>query len=283
MTASETNALTDWAGSRGAKWLRDLDAMEAMLAPVGEELLAQAALGPGSTVVDIGSGGGWTSLRAAAAVGPTGRVLGLDISADLVAEATARGAQLPQLSFRAGDAAGEAPPEAPFQRLISRFGVMFFPDPAAAWRKLAKLLVPGGRIDVAVWADPARNAWAGELRRVVGNQVVLPRPEPLAPGPFQLADPAYLDGILAGAGFTLLNRRISERLLPVGGPGTAPRAAAEFSLRAFGAGEALDDAPPEAREAAVAELESIYARDYLTDNGVAITGTWWLVSARLDS
>jgi SAM-dependent methyltransferase len=283
MTVSETHTLTDWAGSRGAKWLRDLDAMEAMLAPVGEELLAQAALAPGSTVVDIGSGGGWTSLRAAAAVGPAGRVLGLDISADLVSEATARGAHLPQLSFRAGDAAGESPPEAPFQRLISRFGVMFFPDPAAAWRKLAKLLVPGGRIDVAVWADPARNAWAGELRRVVGNQVALPRPEPLAPGPFQLADAAYLDGILAGAGFTLLDRRISERLLPVGGPGTAPRAAAEFSLRAFGAGEALDGAPAEAREAAVAELESIYARDYLTDNGVAITGTWWLVSARLDS
>ena len=280
MTAVEQPTSGDWAGSRGARWLRDLDSLEAMLAPVGEGLIARAALGAGESVVDIGSGGGWTSARAAEAVGPGGRVLGLDISADLVAEAGRRHAGLPQLAFRAGDAAGKAPPEAPFDRLISRFGVMFFADPAAAWIQLGRLLHPGGRIDVAVWADPKKNPWASELRAVVARHVEVPKPDPLAPGPFQLADEGYFDGVLAGAGFVGIERELVSRPLLVGGAGSTAASAAAFALQAFGAGEALEGAPADTVAAAAADLEGIYAA-HETPDGVAVAGAWWLVSARL--
>lgn len=280
MTSVETPTSGDWAGSRGARWLRDLDSLEAMLQPVGAGLIARAGLQPEETVVDIGSGGGWTSARAAEAVGAGGRVLGLDISADLVGEAARRHGHLPQLAFRAGDAAGDAPPEAPFHRLISRFGVMFFADPPAAWKQLARLLRPGGRMDVAVWADPKLNPWASELRKVVARHVEVPRPEPLAPGPFQLADPDYLDSVLAGAGFRGIERELVSKPLLVGGAGSTPQSAATFGLRAFGAGEALEGAPQAVIDAATADLEAIYAHHQSAD-GVAVAGAWWLVSARL--
>lgn len=269
----------DWAGIRGDKWLRELDVLEAMLAPVGEALLAQAALQPGESVADIGCGGGWTSRRAAQAVGAGGRVLGLDISPALVGEARARGHGLPQLSFRVADASCDTPPEAPFDRLMSRFGVMFFPDPPLAYRHLASLLRPGGRADFAIWADPRRNPWMMEMRAAVGTHVALPRQEPLAPGPFQLADPDYLDALLEGAGFTHVERRLVEIPLLQGGPGSTPADAARFAVRALAIGEVLEAAGPDTTAAAMADLEAMYAR-HQTADGVAMQGAFWLVEAR---
>lgn len=268
----------DWAGNRGDKWLRDLDVMEAMLAPVGEVLLGSAALRPGERVVDIGCGGGWTSRRAAQAVGESGRVLGLDISPQLVAEAQARAVGLPQLSFRVGDAGRDTPPDAPFDRMLSRFGVMFFPDPPAAYRHLASLLRPGGRADLAIWAEPRMNPWMMEMRAAVAAHVALPKAEPLAPGPFQLADPAYLDPLLEGAGFRAVERRLVETSLFLGGPGADPAEAARFAVRAFAIGEALEAAGPEVMGAALAGLEALYAR-HLSADGIAMRGAFWLVSA----
>lgn len=278
MTDPQSPHTDDWAGARGDKWLRDLDLMEAMLAPVGADLLATAAPRPGQRLVDIGCGGGWTSRQAANAVGPGGHVLGLDISAALVAEATRRAAHLPQLAFRAADAATDTPPGAPFDMLISRFGVMFFADPATAWRRLATLVRPGGEVHVAVWADPRRNPWMMEMRRVLGAHITLPTQDPHDPGPFQLADPAFFDPILAGAGLTGVTRRLVEQPLLLGGAGATPATAAAFALRAFALGDILAAAGPAIAAAGRADLEALYAA-HQTDAGVALNGCYWLVSA----
>ena len=268
----------DWSGERGLRWLRDLDVMEAQLAPFGAALLDRAAIRPGERVLDIGCGGGWTTRRIAAAVGPSGLAMGLDISPALVAEATRRAEGLPQLRFLAGDAASASPEGGPFDRLVSRFGVMFFPDPPAAFRHLASLLAPGARLDLAVWAEPRRNPWMMELQRLVGAHVELPQVDPLGPGPFQLSAPAFQQRLLEGAGFTAIDRQLLERPILVGGPGAKPAAAAAFALGAFSVGELAAAAGPDVLAAVTADLESLYA-GLATDAGVPMDAAVWLISA----
>lgn len=269
----------DWAGDRGERWLRDVDVMEAMLAPIGEAVLAEAAYRAGEKVLDVGCGGGWTTRSIGAAVGAPGLALGLDISPALVAEASRRAANLPQVLFRAGDAATAAPDEGPFDRLFSRFGVMFFGDPPAAFAHLATLLTPGARLDMAVWANPAWNPWMMEMRRVVGAHVALPSPEPLAPGPFQLADPGYHQPLLEGAGFTQVTPALLELPLLLGGPGATPEEAAAFALGAFSVGELAAEAGADVLARVTADLEALY-RGHVTPEGVAMPAAVWLISAR---
>jgi SAM-dependent methyltransferase len=267
----------DWAGDRGDRWLRDVDVMEAMLQPIGEAVLAQAAYRPGERVLDIGCGGGWTTRRIGEAVGPQGLAFGLDVSEALVAEAERRAEHLPQVRFLAGDAATASPAAAPFGRIFSRFGVMFFSDPPAAFAHLGSLLAPGARLDMAIWANPKWNPWMMEMRRVVGAHVELPSPAPLAPGPFQLADPDYHQPLLEGAGFVDVERRLLELPLLMGGPGATPESAAAFALGAFSAGEAAEAAG--VLEAATADLQALY-RNHVTPDGVAMPAAVWLISGR---
>src|SRR5205085_11992794 len=101
--------------------------------------------------------------------------------------------------------------EAPFDVCFSRFGVMFFEDPPAAFANLRRALRPGGRFAAAVWASPRQNAWVELPLRVV--TAYLPPPPPASgPGPFSLADPALLEQLLARAGFS------RPRVAPLGLP-----------------------------------------------------------------
>ena len=277
---TETSTLVDnWAGDRGERWLRDLDVMEAMLAPIGEAALAQAAHSQGERVIDIGCGGGWTTRRIGAAVGAEGLALGLDISPMLVGEASRRAATLPQVKFLAGDAATAVLDEAPFDRLFSRFGVMFFPDPTAAFRNLASMLLPDARLDLAVWANPKWNPWMMEMRRVVGAHVELPSTEPLSPGPFQLADPDFHAAVLQDAGFQSVERRLLELPLMLGGPGSTSASAAAFALRAFSVGELAEAAGASVLAAVTSDLERLYAENETAD-GITMPASVWLLSAR---
>ena len=148
----------DWAGEMGARWLANLNGFENTIAPAGEDLLAHAAYQPGERVVDIGFGGGATSLAIAKAVAPGGEVVGIDISPDLAAATTRRAAAagIANVRFICADAATVSVADAPFDRLCSRFGSMFFSEPVPAFANLRGLLKPGGRIDLAVWGRRSR-------------------------------------------------------------------------------------------------------------------------------
>jgi len=253
--ASSANpSAADWAAARGEKWRAQRHGMEATLRPINEPILSALALTAPLRIADLGCGGGDTA-RAILRGAPAGsEVCGFDIAAGLIADARREipaGEQA--LSFAVADLATAQPP-APFDRLVSRFGLMFFDDPPAAFANLRRWLQPRGRFAFAVWGRPADNAWFQVVRDVVGQHVALPAADPDAPGPFRYGDAERLLALLAGAGFAELALHTWTGRLPIGG-GLGADAAAEFALAAFSSfGELLAKAGDDALQEATRDL-----------------------------
>jgi SAM-dependent methyltransferase len=278
---SEAIRAEDWAGAMGERWLANVDAYESMLAPVGGASFEHAAFRPGERVIDIGCGGGATTRAIAQVVGPTGGVLGLDISAPLIAEARRRAERegLANIGFVALDAATATPPGAPFDRLYSRFGSMFFADPAAAFRNLHSMLRGDGRADFAVWAPAKENAWIAGLMGIVRAHIDLPVPEPHAAGPFALDDPQWFRGLLEPAGFGELKFHRWEGTQRIGGAGRDANQAADFVLNNTHFADALREAPADVQQRVRGEVVELFGR-HETPRGVEMQAAAWFVGAR---
>ncbi len=272
----------DWAGEMGARWLASLDRFEGMIAPIGAALLERAGYQPGERVLDLGCGGGATTLAIAAAVGSDGAALGLDIAPMLIERAAQRAAGSgSHARFVCADAATATLDEPPFDRLFSRFGSMFFPEPVAAFSNLKAMLKPGARIDLAVWANPRDNLWMMEVMGVVRQHIEIPPATPRAPGPFAFEDLTYLEEILTGAGFSGMDVAAYEGRQPVGGPGASPREAVDFVLSSMAVGRALDEAGAAIRAAARGDLIDLFTRRHVESEGVMMACKAWLVRANV--
>lgn len=271
----------DWAGEMGTRWLADIDSFESMVAPIGAALLARAAYGEGEHVVDIGCGGGATSLAIASAIGPSGSVIGIDISPDLTGKATERAQDAGMLNARfvCADAASYRP-ETPFDRLFSRFGSMFFPDPHAAFAHMHGCLRPGGRIDLAVWGPPRDNPWMMEMMGVLRRHINVPPAIPRTPGPFAFEDLNYLTAILSDGGFMGLDIAPYTGLQLIGGIGASPEEAVRFTISSLAIGRLLEDAPTALRSRVEDDLLTLFTRNHRPGQGVMMAGKAWLVSAK---
>lgn len=250
-----------WAGARGDKWSARIDGTEGMLRPVDEPLIHALRVDSPLTIADIGCGGGGAT-REILRRSPAGTVVdGFDISPVLINVARRRAAAAGQaISFEVADMATAAPRKA-YDRLASRFGVMFFADPAAAFANLARWLAPGGRFAFAVWGDAADNPWLSTVRQCVAGVVDVPAIEPDAPGPFRYADPRPLIDLLARAGFADVVVNDWRGAIAVG-DGLPAAEAATFALATFGMfAELLAAAGSAALEAARASLSFRYAAD----------------------
>jgi SAM-dependent methyltransferase len=270
----------DWAGEMGARWLAGIDQFESMIAPIGAALLAKAAIGSGERVLDLGCGGGATSLEIAVLVGPTGSVTGIDISPDLVGQAKTRAqaANLRNVDFECVDAAIYQP-GATFDRMVSRFGSMFFPRPVEAFRNLHRCLKSGGRIDLAVWGPPRENPWMMEMMGVLRRHIEVPPAVPRAPGPFAFEDTDYLGSVLNEAGFTDIDIVSYEGLQPIGGAGGTPGSAVNFAMSSLAAGRLMEDQTESLRLRVRDDLQTMFARHYTDGLGVMMAGKVWLVTA----
>jgi len=278
---SEGLAAHDWASAAGKRWLAQLDRFESMIEPIGKALLDQAAYSVSETVVDIGCGGGWTTRQIASAVGNTGFALGLDISPDLVAAARDRAqrAGLANIRFEQGDAATAMPAEAPFDRLFSRFGSMFFPAPYPAFTNLRRMLREGGRLDIAVWAPIDENPWQRSIMGIIKEHIDLPTPQPRAPGPFALGEQDYVIDLLQSAGFSEISFNAWTGDQRVGGPGSDPESAARFVLDGMHIGDLVRPSGAEVRAAIQQHLVELFEHN-CDDDGVRMGAKAWLVSAR---
>jgi SAM-dependent methyltransferase len=238
---SENPAASEWAGARGEKWRARLAGMEAMLAPVDEPLIRALHLDAPSRIADIGCGGGGTTLEIVRRAPAGSTVHGFDVSPALIESARARpGAGA--VRFALADVATAPAPEQPYDRLVSRFGIMFYDDPPAAFANLVHWIAPGGRFAFAAWARPADNPWMTTVRDVVAEVIDVPQPDPDAPGAFRYAGADTLIALLDGAGFGDLDVRDWRGALPIGG-GLPAAGAAEFALASFSSfGELLAEA-----------------------------------------
>lgn len=277
---SNEDQIEYWNGKAGETWARMQERMDRTLSPVTAALLSLAAPQSGEHVLDIGCGTGETSLALAGAVGDEGTVLGLDVSEPMLARARERAEELlSDAEFRAADAAAFAD-DGEFDLLVSRFGVMFFNNPTAAFTNLHARAAPGGRLCFACWQKPSENLWATLPMQTLAHFLPPSEPsDPLAPGPFAFADPDRIEKILADSGW----QDIAIHAMPfsmIVGEGDDPIAAAvHFNLRIGPAARAIRDAGPDVDAPAKAALATALA-GYLVDGQVGLPGAVWLVSAR---
>jgi len=270
----------DWGGDMGRNWLANLQKFEGMIQPIGAALLTHAAFRPGERVIDIGCGGGGTTISIGRSVSPGGHATGLDISKDLVEAANVRASMGTQsdVRFVCADAATASVTGAPFDRLFSRFGSMFFPDAKAGFRNLRRMVRDGGRIDLAVWAPPKDNEWISLVQATLAPLVPAPDspPDPRAPGPFALADTDWLTQVLEQAGFGDIAITPCQRAQPIGGPGASAEDAARFIVAAT---HVVRQLPEAAQEKAIAALTEAFAPHHVPGKGVLLDGKAWLVTA----
>jgi SAM-dependent methyltransferase len=283
MDAPSPNAeqVTFWNDQAGPIWVARQRALDRMIAPFGERAIAALAPRPGERIVDVGCGCGDTSLAIARRVTPSGAVLGVDVSEPMLGRARERAAAegLAHARFVAGDAQTHHFAAGSADAVFSRFGVMFFVDPTAAFANLRSALQPDGRLAFVCWQERAANPWMMTVLMALASVVPLPPPPaPDAPGPFSLGDGDRLRRILDGAGFRDVALDAFEPEIVLGGGGTLDETV-EFALDLGPTAAALREAGPEAQPKVAAALRETLAR-FMTPGGVAMRSAAWIVTAR---
>jgi SAM-dependent methyltransferase len=272
----------DWNGDSGARWAANLARLDRMLEDFGSAAIAAAKAQPGEQILDIGCGSGTSTFALAQRVGPTGHVLGVDISEQLVEIARAAAPDGASVAFRCADAATAALPQGQFDLLFSRFGVMFFDDPVAAFAHMRGALKPGGRAAFICWRGAQENDWV-RLPMAAIRDIVQPAPaDPNAPGPFAFGDRQRLADILAAAGFTAIEIAPFDTTLSYG-RGASREAAVDDALdMAFQVGplsRALADQSDDVRGRATDAVRAAFAKRP-GETSVLIDGAAWVVTAQ---
>src|SRR5689334_21205535 len=159
MAQHNADRAAGWNDQSGERWVAHQARLDAIAAVFGQAAIEAAAPATGERVLDVGCGAGASSLALAARVGPTGQVLGVDISEPLIGLARARAPQDTSALFQLADASSAELPEGAFDILFSRFGVMFFDDPTKAFAHMRRALRSGGRVSFVCWRGAAENDW----------------------------------------------------------------------------------------------------------------------------
>jgi SAM-dependent methyltransferase len=283
LAAAGPNAeqIRTWNETLGPRWVDQEAMLDAQIAPLGLAALERAKVQPGERAIDVGCGCGQTSLQLAERVGPSGAVLGIDVSAPMLARARARAAGRSKLRFAQADAQTHRFDEV-FDLAFSRFGVMFFADPVAAFANLAGALRPGGRLAFVCWQAIDRNPWIlAPMRAVAGIVPLPPPPAPGSPGPFAFADPERVRGILEAAGYSQVVLEPEQGELAIGAD-RGLEGAVEFMLEMGPVAAALREAGPAglaARGRAADAIREACAA-FATPEGVRAGYAAWIATAR---
>lgn len=269
-----TNA-GDWQGTVGRSWAAEWRRTDVSFSELTPALLSAIAAEQGSDVVDIGCGAGELAMAVAAAR-PQARVTGIDISPDLI-EAASERASAANLSFELADASMWQPRSRP-DLLVSRHGVMFFPDPPQAFAHLAAVSAPWARIVFSCFRSVAENEWAAAIADLLPKSE-LPPPQPFGPGPFAFAQPEHVRRCMAGwsdLAFTAVDFDY------IAGMGADAVDEAMALFRRIGpAAAALRNLPEEQRDEVAKRLQELVEAHH-REGRVAFRAAAWLVTGTSD-
>jgi ubiquinone/menaquinone biosynthesis C-methylase UbiE len=268
-----------WNGPAGEHWTQRQPAQDILLAPISQALIDRAAAKAGERILDIGCGCGATSIALAERVAPSGFVLGVDISVPMLSRARQLAPKKLPLDFALADATVYPFDPASFDLLVSRFGVMFFAEPAVSFANLRKALRPSGRVAFACWREPRENPWMmAPLQAVYQHVPKLPQQGPEDPGPFAFASAERVNRILSEAGFSAIAMEPCNLSLDIA-IGRGLDAAVETALQIGPASRALDGHPQEVRAAATRSIRETLT-PFLRGDSVPLPASIWIVTAR---
>jgi SAM-dependent methyltransferase len=271
-----------WNSAASRAWADQYERMDRAVADLTKALLDMAAPQPGEHVLDIGCGSSTTVLELAARVGPGGHVLGADISNQSVARARQRIADAGSRHAEVivADVSCHAFAPNTFDLVFSRFGVMFFSDPQAAFANVRRAMKPGGRVALAVFRAASEGLWPhGPLDAVRHLLPPIPTPGPEEPGPFSWADSARVHRILQSAGFREVSLTPVDPAIQLASTGEAAEAA-DFVMVLGPLTRVLPALSAPQREVVRAALE-VYFRKYTRGQGVFLPAANWVVRARV--
>lgn len=266
-----------WNDASGKAWADLQPVLDEVLAPFTRLLVDAGFPGEGDSVLDIGCGAGATTLAMARLVGGGGRCVGLDISEPLIALAKARAQAdgLESAEFIAADAQTYAFESACFDAVVSRFGVMFFDDPAAAFANIRWAVKPGGRLVFVAWRSPAENDFMTAAARAAAPFLPpAPPPDPNAPGQFAFADDAKVRRILEAGGWSSIDVEKADV------PCQVPEAGLmNYVTRLGPVGAALREVDPATAEKVKSALPGAFAR-FVNGGAARFDAACWLVEAQ---
>jgi SAM-dependent methyltransferase len=278
MHALNADQIAYWNGAGGRKWTDRQELQDIILAPVSELLFARTKVEPGERVIDIGCGCGSTTIELARRVGPKGSVVGVDVSVPMLARARERALPGMPVEFVEADATVYRFPPGRADLLYSRFGVMFFAEPALSFANMRTALRPGGRLLFACWREPQENPWMTlPLMEVYKHVASLPESGPDDPGPFSFAKAERVRGILDQAGFSAIAIEPIDLSIDLA-TGRGLDAAVASALQVGPASRALDGQPPELREDAAQSIRSALA-PFRQGEAVPLAAAIWSVTA----
>lgn len=266
-----------WNGPGSTMWVEQADRMDATLAPVLDALLVYADVKRGERALDIGCGSGASVLELAGRTGPDGHVFGLDISKPLIDLARRRIDVQTNIRLELGDAATFPFPSAGADLLFSRFGVMFFSDPIAAFTNMRAAIASRGRACFACWQEIAANPWLNIPQSRI--DAFLPQRPPSVkgiPGQFSFADKAWVAEVLTTAGFESPSFAPFEFKIPLG---RTLDEAVERSCAFGSTGRELAEQPDNIRRQAAEAVREGLDGHVAADGSVALTGRVWIVTA----
>ena len=266
-----------WNAVAGETWVQFQEPLDRQIEPLGLAAIDVLQPVPGEHIIDVGCGCGQSSLTLAARVAPIGSVLGIDLSRPMleVARQRPRPAANLRVDFRQLDAQNGDLGRGVFDAAFSRFGVMFFSGPVAAFANIRTSLKPGGRLIFVCWRPLAENPWMlAPLQAALPFIPPVVPPDPTAPGPFAFADAGRVRAILSDAGFASVTTDPFDARIG----GADVEQSLKLALRLGPVGAALRE-HPELSGKVTGAVRDLLSK-YLTPGGVLMPSAVWIVRAQ---
>ncbi len=268
-----------WNNQKGKIWISLENKIDSMFGPLGDEALKALAPASGENIIDIGCGTATTSLKLASLLGDKGSVTGVDISEPILAFARQKVKEnsVSNIDFVLADAQNHDFGYESFDAIFSRFGLMFFEDPIAAFSNLLRGVKFGGRIAFVCWADRSANDWIEVSTSIASKFLELPpKSSPRDPGPFAFEDPLYLNKVLHDAGWNEIsigNYSLTNIV------GKNIKDAADFLSRMGPMSVPFENSEESLQRKIIHSLEESFS-NYATRRGVEMHFSTWIVTAK---